>query len=178
MSSTRPASVRGWSWRCLPLATSWLILTFSVAFAFILSSICKMIVISTEAERFCAAQWRDPCISLLLLFLPLLFGCHPRRGSASAVVVAVASAVAFALLLPLLSPTHPNSVISTEASRSCLCDAQWRDPCIGCCSCLWFCFCRCFCNRMKKPPLLVAFVYTFAFLVVIPGGNLLFERQP
>ena len=43
---------------------------------------------------------------------------------------------------PSIAPTK-KLVISTGASRSCLCDAEWRDACIGpcccCCPCLSFC---------------------------------------
>src|ERR1700679_2783666 len=68
----------------------------------------------------------------------------------------------------LLPASHQRRVISTKASRSCLCDAQWRDPCIGGCLCLCSCsclffavilsaakdprigFCRCFCSCLCR----------------------------
>jgi hypothetical protein len=41
------------------------------------------------------------------------------------------------------APRHPNPVISTAASRPCLCDAKWRDPCIfGRCRCSCFSGCH------------------------------------
>jgi hypothetical protein len=51
-----------------------------------------------------------------------------RPAATLALALALAAALALALALAVaLSQTHPNSVISTGASRRCLCDAQWRD---------------------------------------------------
>ncbi len=59
-----------------------------------------------------------------------------------------------------LDPTnHP--VISTGASRCCLCDAQWRDPCI--------CTCPCF-ALLAVIPQGSASSFVLASLSVIPSG--------
>jgi len=56
--------------------------------------------------------------------------------------------------------SHQHPVISTEASRSCFCDAQWRDPCIG----GYLYFCLSFCHSLWES----ASAFALALVAVIP----------
>ena len=78
-----------------------------------------------------------------------VFALAPALAFLAVIPQGFASSLAPALPVPPLS----NPVISTGASRLCLCDAERRDPCIcpGTCLCLsgchpaGICFCRCLC---------------------------------